>query len=306
MNIRWYFTQLFSLFIFFIILGHYTTSHAQHVAAGRSAFVCGTDKCDPKRRAYVGKSKRWACSISRALKRAIGRLEALKRALQREKDAKARCIRNNPRRPRVCNWRNRNIRIYERAIQKQQAKLDKIFNRVKFQCDSSLPHPHIPDPNNCEQMEAAKYCPVNSPQDAYDKTKKRCDDMTAEEFDAEITCGNIVCLKPAHIAHVESKFPSLSSLAANIPTCETPTPTPTATATDTPTTPAATATATTIPTSTATAVATATPTITPTVSSSGLTCSNPSPPTGNSAERCVSVPVSGGGSRLLCCIEVAV
>ena len=303
MNISRFFYQLSSLLILISTFSHSSLSHAQPVTAASRGFVCGHDICDEKRRAYVERSARWACSMARTLKRNIDRLNALKRQLDK---VRARCRRNNPRKPTRCDGIPPVLRL-ERAIQIQQAKVDQLFQRVKLQCDSSFPPPYIPDINDCEKFEAAKYCPVKTAEEALSSVERRCEDMNNEKDDADLTCKPIVCAKPAQIAHIAKRFPALAGLAANVPSC----PVPTATATKTPTVaqpPVNTATATPTPTltkipPTATATSTATPIATTTPGSSGSECTTQSQPSGTEGENCTVVNGPGGKLALLCCVE---
>lgn len=207
------------------------------IAQGAPRYVCDDDICDPARRAYAEFNMNRACTLKRALSRHLDRRRNLEQALARDRAAELRCLRLHP--WRGC-WHHRaRIRARQRSLILQQQRIDRIVARVGNDCDRFLPHPHVPNPADCGSMEASKYCPITSADQALQSIATRCDDLTMEVADALLQCApKVACVLPAVRRHL-SQANAYSRLAANAqPSCvpttipsDTPPPAPTATAT---------------------------------------------------------------------------
>jgi hypothetical protein len=203
-------------------------SAVQDVYAGPPPYACDDDKCTDERKAYARYWKGKACDLAKSLKRL---LERKARLLQRKAQVEARlnnCLRRARNNPYItCTHLQTRLNGILTNLQKVQFFIDRKLMRLQFQCNYSVPA-GFPNPVNptCQELEAARYCPIFGERDGLAKIQKRCDALTAE-VENQAFCP--ACKNPLVLARAANLSPQVLALAEQLPSCPAPAPQPTST-----------------------------------------------------------------------------
>jgi hypothetical protein len=184
-------------------------------AQASPGYACNNNPCSEERKAYVERSARRVCALSRALTR----LTTLKaRKVQQLAALVGRLNACRARGPWRCQFHARQVWGMNRRIAALQRRIDALVRRTSASCRSSLPNGAPGNPPTCEETEASKYCPLADEQQAQQSLQQRCADLEAEKAQQAL-CVN--CIDPDALAASSWQPGDFSRLAAgSVSLCE--------------------------------------------------------------------------------------
>lgn len=256
------------------------------------SYVCNNDICTPERAEYRDESQRMICLNSVRLKRfltqkrllvtGIGQLEGCARGLR-------------PPTPLGCvGWRRRLERMRAQLAQ-LQIRINRIVVGLRFSCNRSRD-----SINQCERVEAEKYCPIDTEEHAAESLTRRCQDIRNETQQAQQQCkpqpGN--CNVIGRFMVEGDQYPEIAALMGfSSDACPSPTAVPTTVPTTVPSaapSPAPSTTPPAVPSATPSAVPTLAPTSAPVATP--VSSVTPVPPTTTTPRPKATSTPKGSGS----------